>query len=350
MNLPKPEFFIRQSTLPNIGKHGIAKLRSSTLAIAGVGGVGSSAAYYLARSGIGTIRLIDQDIVEPSNLQRIQSATRQDLYRPKAEVLSRRLTEFDSSATFDAIVDTITSRNAEELLKGVDLVLDGLDNFRTRYVLNKFSISRQVPYLFAGAVGSQAHIALLNPPRTPCLECIMPHVIDRINDSCETLGVSPTITGLTGSIAAETAIRTLLAEPTRLATQLMTIDMAGPDVLFSQLLKRDGCPACQIDSDSMTYDLSSITLLCGEHTANILPPANTHLDLHSLSARIPAETVLQESESVLVYQRGQNMISIFQNGRILVSGVSGELEATNLGRQLWEEVIKGRDQLARASS
>src|SRR5437016_8928523 len=178
------EFFARQVVLPGVGLEGLAKLRASTIAVAGVGGVGSSAAYFLARSGVGRIRLIDQDIVEPANLQRLHSAIREDLFHPKVEVLSRRLSDLGGWSKVEPIVETITDRNVDELFTDVDLIIDGLDNFRTRYILNKFALQSQTSYLFTSAISEQAHLALLSPPQTPCLECIMPHVVDR----CEEIG------------------------------------------------------------------------------------------------------------------------------------------------------------------
>src|SRR5437870_10634693 len=210
------KLYVRQATVPSVGSEGLAKLRAATIAVAGVGGVGSSAAYYLARSGVGRIRLVDQDIVEPSNLPRVHGASREDLFHSKAEVLSRRLSDFGNWLSVETVVETITDRNVGDLFRDVDLIFDGLDNFRTRYILNRFALQSQTPYLFASAVSDQAHLALLNPPQTPCLECVMPHVMDRFEDSCETLGVGPSITGLTGSIGAETILRSLLGRPTLL--------------------------------------------------------------------------------------------------------------------------------------
>src|SRR5207249_915033 len=116
------EFFARQAVLPGVGLGGLAKLRASTIAIAGVGGVGSSAAYYLARSGVGRIRLVDQDIVEPSNLPRVHGASQEDLFHSKAEVLSRRLSDFGSWLSVETVVETITDRNVDDLFRDVGLL------------------------------------------------------------------------------------------------------------------------------------------------------------------------------------------------------------------------------------
>src|SRR5436189_3954865 len=131
------EFYARQAVLPGVGLEGLAKLRAATIAVAGVGGVGSSAAYYLARSGVGRIRLVDQDIVEPSNLQRVHGASQEDLFHPKAEVLSRRLSDFGSWLSVETVVETITDRNVDDLLRDVDMFFDGLENFSTQNLIQR---------------------------------------------------------------------------------------------------------------------------------------------------------------------------------------------------------------------
>ena len=330
------EFYARELTIPSLGSAGITKLRSSTVAVVGVGGVGSSAAYYLARSGVGRIRLIDQDIVEPANLQRIQSSTKEDLYQPKAEVMSRLLSKFDKATKLEPIVDSLTSQNALELLEGVDLVFDGLDNFRTRYLLNRVSIAKQTPYLFASAVAEQAHLALYNPPESACLECVMPGVTDRFNESCEVLGVGPSVTGLTGAIGADASIRYLTGQTTRLMTQLMTVDLAGPDFLFSQLQKNPNCRACQKPQTSEFNEPSSITMLCGEHTANILPKENMEIELSQVSIDLPADKILASSGSVLVFSQGPHTISLFRNGRLLIGGIEDEDIASEIANEVWK--------------
>src|SRR5256712_4221872 len=227
------DFFSREISIPGIGPAGLQKLQESSVAIIGVGGVGSAAAYYLTRSGVGHLKLIDQDIVESTNLQRLHAATTKDLYHPKAEVIADRLQEEAEWCNIEPVIETVTDRNASDLLRDMDLVFDGLDNFRTRYILNQFAVLSETPYLFASAIADQAHIALLNPPKTACLACIMPQVTDRFADSCETLGVSPSITGLIGTLGTGVALRFLLGNPNQWSDKLVTVDMAGSRISIS---------------------------------------------------------------------------------------------------------------------
>src|SRR5437016_9732375 len=273
------DYFSREISIPGIGPAGLQKLQESSVAIIGVGGVGSAAAYYLVRSGVGHLKLIDQDIVESTNLQRLHSASMNDLYHPKAEVIADRLSEQAAWCKIEPMIETVTDRNASALLRDVDLIFDGLDNFRTRYILNQFAVLSETPYLFASAIADQAHIALLNPPKTACLECIMPRVTDRFEDSCETLGVSPSITGLTGALGTGVALRILLGRPNNWRDMLVTLDMAGPEFILAKLAKRPDCDRCgNVSAEKLRPD-RLVTFLCGEHTANVLPPKNLTIEL-----------------------------------------------------------------------
>src|SRR2546426_7703420 len=210
MIIKSEDYFSRQVAIPSIGREGLHKLQSLSVAIVGVGGVGSSAAHYLAKSGMGGLRLIDQDIVESTNLARLYSATTEDLFHPKVEVIADGLSELGEWCQIEPIIETVTDRNVDDLLGEVDLIFDGLDNFRSRYILNKYSVRRGIPYLFTSAVADQAHLALFNPPRTACLECTMPHIEDRFEDSCETLVGSPSIIVLNVALRTDTTLSLLL--------------------------------------------------------------------------------------------------------------------------------------------
>jgi adenylyltransferase/sulfurtransferase len=334
MTIKSEDYFSRQIAIPSIGREGFRKLQSSSVAIAGVGGVGSSAAYYLAKSGVGHLRLIDQDIVERTNLARLHSATTEDLLHPKVEVLANRLSELVEWCQIEPIIETVTDRNADELLGNVDLIFDGLDNFRTRYILSKYSVRSGTPYLFTSAVADQAHLALLNPPRTVCLECVMPQVADRFEDSCETLGVSPSITGLTGALGTGLALRFLLANPGGWDDHLVTVDMAGPEFLLTKLSKRQNCQGCGTSHNSTSQPARAVTLLCGEHTANVLPRDKMTLELPKVGSKIPVEKILLSTPSVLVYRHGTFTVSLFRNGRFLIEGVENEKQASNTAKEI----------------
>jgi adenylyltransferase/sulfurtransferase len=328
---------VRQATIPEIGPEGIATLQKSRVAIIGAGGVGSAVAFYLSRSGIGHIRLIDQDVVLESNLQRLHSVNYEDIYHAKAEVLASRLSQHHSSCTVEPIVETLTRKNSRLLLDGVDLLVDGLDNFRTRYVVNEFSIGRQVPYLFSSSAGQQVHMSLFSPPSTGCLNCTIPNVPDRPEESCESLGVASTTTGIAGSLAASIAVRYLLKLSTDLMGQLLTIDLAGPDFILTKLRRSESCISCGNPVIPKADASEVVSMLCGYQTANVLPSQNMILDLETLSKSIAEDKLLGLSDSVMVFRQSGRVISLFNNGRVLIEGVSNEQEALKVAERVWAE-------------
>src|SRR2546421_5856198 len=332
------DYCSREITIPGIGPAGLRKLQESSVAIVGVGGVGSAAAYYFARSGVGHLKLIDQDIVESTNLQRLHAATTKDLYHPKAEVIADRLSEQAAWCKIEPVIETLTDRNASDLLRDMDLVFDGLDNFRTRYVLNQFAVVSETPYLFASAIADQAHIALLSPPRTACLECIMPRVADRFADSCETLGVSPSITGLTGALGTGVALRFLLGNPNRWSDKLVTVDMAGPEFLLTKIARRNDCEGCGNSNFDGSGSDKLGTFLCGEHTANVLPLNDLKKDPSQKGKHNPSDKILLSSVSVLVYRHEEFTVSLFRNGRLLIGGVENETQAAKMAREISKQV------------
>jgi adenylyltransferase/sulfurtransferase len=338
MNVQMLDYFARQSAIPEIGLSGLQRLQSAKLAVVGAGGVGSAAAYFLASLGIGRLRLIDQDIVEESNLHRLIGADLQDLHSAKAEVLGRKLNSRHPWTRTEVIVDTLRAENAEKLLAHNDLIIDGTDNFRTRYILNRFAAGNNIPYLFTSAIANQGHVSLFNPPATPCLECLMPVTGQESVDTCETLGVTPTVVGMVGTLAAAEAVKKVLELPTRILGQLLTVDLAGPDFIFTTIKKREKCGVCN-GSPSEAILPDNVVMLCGDNVANILPERDVAIDLQSLNSKVPRESVVASSESVFVYTKQLHRVSVFKTGRLLIGNVRTEEAAVQVASEVWNEIL-----------
>jgi len=338
MNVQMLDYFARQSALPEIGVSGLQRLQSAKLAVVGTGGVGSAAAYFLASLGIGHLKLIDQDIVEESNLHRLIGADPLDLHSAKAEVLGRKLNSRHPWTRTEAIVDTLRTENANEILADNDMVIDGTDNFRTRYILNRFARDNKIPYLFTSAIANQGHVSLFNPPATPCLECLMPMTGPAPVDTCETLGVTPTIVGLVGTLAAAEAAKRVLELPTGILGNLLTVDLAGPDFLITTITKREKCGVCN-SSLPDTVHRDNVVMLCGDNVANVLPETDIVIDLQSLNTKIPKESVIASSESVFVYTKQPHRVSVFKTGRLLIGNVHTEEAAKQVANQVWNEIL-----------
>lgn len=338
MNVQLSSYFSRQMAVREIGRAGLESLQSAKVAVVGTGGVGSSAAYFLASQGIGHLKLIDQDIVEESNLHRLAGVDYQDLHLSKAETLSRKLNLRHPWTKTEAIAETLREENSAELLSQLDLIVDGTDNFRTRYLLNRFATENHIPYLFTSAIANQGHLSLFNPPATPCLECMIPDVKSGSAESCETVGVTATIVGLIGTLAATETTKRVLALPTAILGQLLTVDLAGPDFLFTKIAKREDCPVCNRSSPETTHHDNAI-MLCGDNVANVLPESDIVVDLQSLNTKIPKESVVASSESVFVYTKQHHRVSVFKTGRLLIGNVRTEEAARQVASEVWEEIL-----------
>ncbi|MEM4713528.1 MAG: HesA/MoeB/ThiF family protein, partial [Candidatus Bathyarchaeia archaeon] len=198
--IPYEEFYSRQLVMKELGRDGQEKLARAKVAVVGLGGLGTVSSLYLALAGVGYIRLIDQDTVEPHNLHRQVLYTSKDLRYPKAEVSAKRLMGITPFVKVEAIPENLNVDNAEKLLKSVDCVVDGLDNMRTRYIVNRTCIKLKIPYVFGAAIGMEGNLSVFAPPETPCLECVLPNLEDGNLLTCDVRGVLGATPGIIGTI------------------------------------------------------------------------------------------------------------------------------------------------------
>ncbi|WP_306598720.1 ThiF family adenylyltransferase [Geothrix sp. 21YS21S-2] len=299
-----------------------ARLRTRRVAVVGVGATGSVIAGWLARAGVGLLTLIDRDIVETSNLQRQILFQEGDLFRPKAEVAAQRLREANSEIQVEAAVTDLTSGNARELLAGYDLIMDGTDNFEARYLINDYAILTGTPWIYCGAIGGEGLVWPIDPPRTPCLRCLMeePPPSGDI-DTCDTAGVLGPTVGIVGSWAALEAIKLLTGtEPHK---ELARFDFWQNERQFLSL------PAtrCRYCTDKVTEFLNArwtvkASRLCGLDGVQIRVNPPGALDLEALRARIEKRTgnAWKINPLSLSGKEGDLNIILFRDGRALLHG------------------------------
>lgn len=239
------EFYSRHLVMREIGVEGQRKLASSKVAVVGVGGLGTASSLYLALAGVGHLRLIDGDLVEAKNLHRQVLYRPGDIGKPKAEVAAERLSEANPFIQVEPVNERLSLENAEELLGGVNCVVDGLDNMRSRYIVNRTCARLQIPYVFGAAMGMEGNISVFAPPETPCLECIFPSVNDNILPRCETRGVLSSTPGIIGTMLSMEAIKLLVGVGQTLKGKLMICDFNDMYLTTIEIKKRENCPACQ---------------------------------------------------------------------------------------------------------
>jgi molybdopterin-synthase adenylyltransferase len=206
--------YSRQVLFRGIGEPGQRKLAAARVAIVGCGATGSALAGLLARAGVGNLRIIDRDYVEPSNLQRQSLFDERDAIEslPKAIAAARKIASLNSSIAVEAKVDDLIPSNIEGLLEGSDLILDGTDNFETRYLINDYAVERSIPWIYSAAVGSYAVTLNVLPGQTACLACIFPDSPRGIVETCETSGILNSAVNLVASIAATEALKLLIGK------------------------------------------------------------------------------------------------------------------------------------------
>ena len=230
------ETYLRQ--IPLIGESGQKNLEESTVVIAGAGGLGSPVAFYLASAGIGTLRIADMDVIEPSNLNRqiLHPASRVGM--KKAVSAQQTLAEQFPACSVEALPEKIDESSVSRMVAGADLIVDCMDNFAARYVLNHAALDQDIPLLHGAVTGYSGQLTLIIPGKTPCLSCIFPHA--ETTASAPALGAA---CGVVGSMQALEAVRTLTGTPT-LAGKLLVFD--GMTNTFSSFAvkKSRRCPVC----------------------------------------------------------------------------------------------------------
>ncbi|MFX0200155.1 MAG: ThiF family adenylyltransferase [Candidatus Hodarchaeota archaeon] len=329
LNFDPEDFYSRQIVLPELGRHGQNKLRRSKIAIMGLGGLGSASALYLALAGIGYLRLVDQDTVELHNLHRQILYDLGDLRYPKVEVAARRIQRVNPSVQVEAISENLREGNVEDLIKGVDCVVDGLDNMETRYLLNRVCVKHKVPYLFGAAIGIEGNLSVFAPPETPCLECVVPGLDDSQLPTCQTRGVLGATAGIIGTIQAMETLKLITGIGENLKGKLMICDFRDMSFTKIDIFKRPDCSACRGDVTGPQVAKERLVWLCGQKTVNINPPQPMGLDLDEIYSRLKDRfKMLMKSSLVLVLEYDSDIeISLFESGRMLIKNVEDEKNA-----------------------
>jgi adenylyltransferase/sulfurtransferase len=328
------EFYSRQVILKELGQKGQRKLCESKIAVVGIGGLGTVSSLYLALAGVGHLRLIDQDIVETRNLHRQILYSVDDLDYPKAEVAAARLEKLNPLVKAEPISENLRAGNVERLLDGVDLVVDGLDNMASRYLINRACVKLKVPYVFGAAIGMEGNLSVFSPPETPCLECVLPNLSDNDLLRCDTHGVLGATPGIIGAMQAMEAIKVLTGVGAPLKSKLMICDFNDMSFTTIDIAKRANCPACK---GTLPAELRErLVWLCGRNTANINPEKPLPLNLNQVCKVVQQRGfhVRVKSSLALMFEYKGLEVSLFNGGRMLIKNVPDEKSALKAYREI----------------
>ena len=236
--------YARQIVLRDIGLEGQEKLGNSTIAVIGVGGLGAPASLLLASIGIGKLILVDRDIVSLTDLHRQPLYRPEDVDLPKVEVAEKRLKEINPDIEIEIYPEPLDWSNVDEIVEKADIILDGLDSMKARYILNRTVVKHRKPYVFAGAIEMYGNVTTIIPYETPCLECFYYVEDEESLPTCATVGVHPSITTLVASIAVSEATKYLVSGEPSLLNTLLYIDLRTVDFNKIEILRDETCPVC----------------------------------------------------------------------------------------------------------
>lgn len=346
----------RQMLLPGIGEAGQAALARSHVLVAGCGALGSVAIDQLARAGVGTLTLVDRDVVELTNLQRQTLYVQRDVEMgtPKAEAASQRVRAIDPAVVAHAVVEHLGAENVIDLMRGVDLVIDGLDNFPTRYLLNDACVKLGLPYIYGGAVGTGGMSMPILPFRTgeadadqriswskeeatACLRCVFPETPPPgSTPTCDTAGVLAGAVATVASHQVAQTIKLLVGALDALDRDLVSWDLWSNDYrrMVLACARREECPCCgdrtfpflEVDAEEQA------TTLCGRNSVQIVPAAarsrSETIDLVALSDRLSPHGDFQIAGGTLrgrihgLEGEGGDPVelTVFDDGRAIVTG------------------------------
>jgi len=330
------EFYNRQMILRELGRKGQRKLAKSTVAVVGLGGLGTVSSLYLALSGVGCLRLIDQDTVELHNLHRQVLYTPDDLHYPKVEASAKRLKNINPLVKVEPVPENLNANNVEKLLSGIDCVVDGLDNMRTRYLVNRACAKLGIPYVFGAAIGIEGNLSVFAPPETPCLECVLPNIEDSDVLTCDVRGVLGVTPGIIGTMQAMETIKVLTGLGSALKGKLMICDFSDMYFTAIDIFKRENCPACQ-GTIAFPETKEKLVWLCGRNTVNVNPEKSVKLNLDEVYESVRRHFKVRiKSQLALIFDYKGFEISLFNGGRMLIKNVKDEASAL----KVYQEIAK----------
>ena len=338
MSLELDDRYSRQVLFPQIGAEGQKRLSRSRVAIVGCGATGSALATLLARSGIGMLRILDRDYVEPSNLQRQSLFDENDAREslPKAIAAARQIARFNSQIVVESHVADLIPTNVDGLLHGVDLVLDGTDNFETRYLVNDFAVKNSVAWIYAAAVGSYTLTLNILPGETACLACVFPDPPRGTVETCETAGILNSAVNLVASIAATEAVKFLVGARAKMRRTLLSWDVWNNErAEVGAARPRPGCRACgERKFIHLAGEGRPHITLCGRNSVQIHEQQRP-VDFAEMTTRLSPHGTVRHNEFVLKFFPAPYEMTLFPDGRAIIKGTTD----TALARSLYARYV-----------
>jgi molybdopterin/thiamine biosynthesis adenylyltransferase len=322
------------------GKEGQARVRAGRVGVFGVGGTGAAHAEILARAGVGYLRLVDRDVVEVLDLHRTQLYDERDAAEivPKAEAAARRIARINGDVRAEAAVAFANADNMAGLADGLDVLVDGSDNFRLRFLLNDAAVKAGVPMVYQGAEANRGAVMAVVPGAGPCLRCLLapPAALDEAG-SCARVGVSPATVAATAALGAALTLALLRGEGAAVAGRLSRVAEPGR-VGTVEVERADDCPACRrrefefLDAVVAGY----VNRCCGGDAFEVFG-GGAAPDLGEVAERLSRGRVVKRTGDLLWVGDVDVSAVIFRDGRALIYGASDAAQA----QAVYDEFMKG---------
>jgi molybdopterin-synthase adenylyltransferase len=325
--------YSRQTKFPEIGLEGQKKLGNSFAVIIGCGALGTVIASALVRAGIGKVRIIDRDFIEYHNLQRQLLFDEDDIKNnlPKAVAAEKYLKKVNSEIEIEGIVADVNHTNIERFVTGANVILDGLDNFETRLLINDVSLKLNIPWIYGGAIASQGMSLTIIPHQTACYRCMVNGVSPGgVVLTCDTAGVIGPAPWIVASLQSVEAIKVLTGSK-NINRDLIVIDVWSDDFRKLTLSRREDCPACHGHYEFLEGKFSSkTTSLCGQNAVQVLASTPTQVSFEDLSRRLYTLGSVDYNEFMFQFKVDSTEMLVFPDGRSIIKNTNDEAFARGL--------------------
>lgn len=329
------EQYSRQFATEELDEEGQQRLFEAKVGIFGVGGLGSWSSLMLAQMGVGHFRLVDRDVVELSNLPRTPIYTLSSVDLPKVEEAEKFLRRINPNATFEGLATNIDVDNIEALVQGLDIVVDGLDHFSTRYLINQACLKYKVPYVFAGGLGTTANLSTFtyrSAGKHPCLACFFGGVDDNALPTCETSGVLATLLAVATSLQVAEVVRVLTGSEPLLEGKIAYFDLRSFSLDLFPVKTNPSCPICQQpQQNNQEHSKPRISELCGSESFIVSPKPRRAVNIAKLGETIEETFEVGKKGSLgLTLVVDGATVSVFNSGTILIRGVGTKDKAEQI--------------------
>jgi adenylyltransferase/sulfurtransferase len=336
--MPELDRYIRQIRYPRLGEAGQRRMLASRALICGCGALGSVLANTLARAGVGKLRIVDRDFLEKNNLQRQVLYTEDDVASglPKAIAAKNHLERINSEIEIEAIVADVDSANIASLVEGADIILDGTDNFETRFLLNDASLKFGVPWVYGGCIGAEGQTLTILPGETACLRCLMPEAPPAgSTPTCDAAGILGTIINVIASLQANEAIKILSGHREAISRSLCVFELWENrirQVKLDSLRESGDCPACSRREFPWLEGArgSHTAVLCGRNAVQLSFADRQELSLEGLAAKLEGLGQVRRNRYLLRFETDDHQLTVFPDGRAIVGGTEDIAEAKTI--------------------